>query len=762
MRKTLNLDDKLVADATALPPAAQPIRAATRHPRQSMKAFFFPSGARLRWSLGSLTLCGLLTLVVHTRLAAQDPPGAASPQPAPVFRTGTTAVLLDIVVRDKRGRPVRDLRQDEITVLEDGVAREVKAFRLVEGASADAGVSAAPAGVVQPDPLRRITLVSLVFDHLGQNARKLAQKAALDYLKKPLPTGQWVAVFSLDNRLHMRHDFTRDTAALSAAVDRSTTTASREDAVPLPGASRELAEPVRFGQPSGGVAANPATAGQDAVAEAMREMQQRMQTLASGIEMSQRGHATFYPLMALAKAQAGLEGRKAILFFSEGLQVPSSVEEAFKATISEANRANVSVYTIDARGLDTGRDLAAAGAALDKAGRVSQQAMAKRGAGGTSMDEVQNDELVVSSLKSNTQSVLRELAESTGGVLIANTNDLGRGLDRVTSDLASYYEIAYAPKSGEADGSFRKIEVKVARKGIDVTSRSGYFALPASDAAPLLPYELPLLAAAAATPPPHALDFQAGAFRFHETPRGRQFTLITEVPVASLAVEEDKKAKQYHLRFTVMALVKDASGTVVERLSNSYPLEGPLEKLPQLQRGNVIFKRQLWLRPGRYTVTTVVRDQQADKTSVRQLPLRVFPESPGIDISTVAVVKRVDKASDQPDAVEDPFRDGPMRIAPSLATPISKAANSQISAFVVLYPDKAMTEAPNLTIEFAQGSTVIGRSTPTLAAPDADGRITCVATFPADGFVPGTYELRAIARQGASQDETRTTFAIVQ
>jgi VWFA-related protein len=391
-----------------------------------MKVFILAVRARLRWSLGSLTLCGLLMLVVDPRLAGQEPPvPAVSPaappaesQPAPVFRTGTTAVLLDIVVRDKRGRPVRDLRQDEITVLEDGVPRDVKAFRLVEGTPADAGVAApANSGVVQPDPLRRITLVSLVFDHLGQNARKLAQKAALDYLKKPLPTGQWVAVFSLDNRLHMRHDFTRDTAALSAAVARATTAVSREETVPLPGASRELAEPVRYGQASGGVAASPAAAGEGAVADAMREMQVRMQTLASSIEMSQRGHATFYPLMALAKAQAGLEGRKAILFFSEGVQVPSSVEEAFKAAISEANRANVSVYTIDARGLDTNRDLQAAGAALDKAGRVSQLAMAKRGAGGTSMDEVQNDELVVSSLKSNTQSVLRELAESTGGVL---------------------------------------------------------------------------------------------------------------------------------------------------------------------------------------------------------------------------------------------------------------------------------------------------------------------------------------------------------
>jgi VWFA-related protein len=712
----------------------------------------------LRHRMGRLILVSAVSVLTFGLVGLR----ARQVPQTPVFRTGTTAVLLDIVVRDKRGRPIRDLRQDEIRILEDGAPREVKSFRLIEGGSSDAGLSTPGTGVVQPDPLRRVTLVSLVFDHLGQNARKLAQKAARDYLAKPLPAGQWVAVFSLDNRLHMLQDFSRNIGALSAAVDRATASVAKEDAVPLPGASREQAGPVEYGQPGAGVTVNPATAGADAVAQQMREMTERMQTLATSIETSQRGHATFYPLMALAKAQGALEGRKAILLFSEGMPLPSPVEEIFHATISEANRANVSVYAVDARGLDTSRDLAAAGAALDKAGRVSQQAMAKRGAGGTSMDEVQNDDLVLSSFKTSTQAVLRELAEDTGGALIANTNDLGKGLDRVTADLASYYEIAYAPKNTEADGSFRRIEVEVARKGVDVTSRSGYFALPADDAAPLLPYELPLLAAAAATPPPHAFAFQAGVFRFHETTRGRQFTLVTEVPVASLAVDEDKKAKQYHIRFNVMALVKDTNGTVVERLSNTYPLEGPLENLPALQRGNVVFKRQLWLRPGRYTLTTVVRDQQADKVSVRQLPLRVFPEAPGIDVSTVAVVKRVDKASDEPDPVEDPFRDGPMRIAPSLVTPISKAANSRISAFVVLYPDKAMADAPNLTIEFAQGSAIVGRSSPALGQPDEHGRITCVATFPADGFAPGTYELRAIARQGASQDESRTTFTIVQ
>ena len=715
-----------------------------------------------------LVLASLLSSLAATAVA-QAPP-APAPAAEPVFRAGTTAVLLDVVVRDRRGRPVRDLRPDEVTVLEDGVARQVHSFRLVEGgtavgaAPADAASAATLPGAGRPDGPRRVTLISLVFDHLGQNARQLALKAAQDYLATPLPATHWVAVFSLDQRLRMRQGFTQDTSAIAAAVVRATSSVVKEDAPMLPGASRERAADTAFAKVGDGdvSATERSTIASDNADPQVRETILRMQALASTIDASQRGHATFYPLMELARAQAALEGRKAILLFSEGLQVPSSVEESFRTAISEANRANVSIYAVDARGLDAARDLQTAAAALEKASRLSQQAIGQSGADATSIDEMLNDDRVVASLRSSTQSVLRELAESTGGALVANSNDLGKGLARVGADLASYYEIAYVPQSGAADGRFRAIDVKVARKGVDVSSRSGYFALPAADRAPVLPYELALLAAAAATPMPRAFEFQAGAFRFHETPRGRQFTLVAEVPIAALTVAEDAKAGRYRLRIDVMALVKDAGGAVIERLSHAYPLEGPLADLPALRRGHVVFKRQLWLAAGRYTLTTVVRDRQADTISARVLPLRVFPESPGIDVSTVAVVKRLDKTAGEPDAVEDPFRNGPVRIAPSLATPIPKAANSRISAFVVLYPDTAMIDPPSLTIEFAQGAAIVGRSAPALDQPDADGRITCVATFPVDGFAPGTYELRAIARQGASQDESRTTFTIVQ
>ena len=88
--------------------------------------------------------------------------------------------------------------------------------------------------------------------------------------------------------------------------------------------------------------------------------------------MQQRGQSTLFPLMALMKAQGALAGRKALVFFSEGLPIPPNLEEAYRSAISEANRANVSIYAVDARGLDTGRALDQSRQMLDRSGRNSQ------------------------------------------------------------------------------------------------------------------------------------------------------------------------------------------------------------------------------------------------------------------------------------------------------------------------------------------------------------------------------------------------------
>jgi hypothetical protein len=146
---------------------------------------------------------------------------------------------------------------------------------------------------------------------------------------------------------------------------------------------------------------------------------------------------------------------------------------------------------------------------------------------------------------------------------------------------------------------------------------------------------------------------------------------------------------------------------------------------------------------------------------VQTLPIDTPEERAGVRVSSLAVIRRVDQAGPDPDAVDDPFRTGPMRIVPSLDTPISKGATSQIPAYVVIYPDQAAGAKPTLTFEFLENDRVFGRSETPLPEPDAQGRIGYVASFPADGFAPGHYVLRAIVRQGSSEDQATVPFTVI-
>jgi VWFA-related protein len=695
----------------------------------------------------------------------------AAPQ-TPAFRAGASAVVLDVVIRDKRGRPVRDVKAGEVTVLEDGVVREIRSFRLAERTTTPAGVAPTiaatqPAGGTRPDALRYPTLVTLVFDHLTQNSRVLARRAALQFVAREIPPDEWVAVYALDQRLRLAQTFTRDPVALRSAIERATVGADeRRDRLGKeardPEEAQRTADAAVAAVTVGPTGGNTANLGASIVEARIAEVTARMERMVETADIQQRGQSTLFPLMALMKAQGSLAGRKALLFFSEGLPIPPSLAEAYRSVISEANRANVSLYAVDARGLDAGRSLEQSRQMLDRSGRNSQ---AQQAYGASSrpvtMDDVMNSETAEGALRADTQNALRLLAEETSGTLIANTNDLGPQLvDRVSADLDSYYEVGYAPPPAAADGHFRSVAVKLSRPGLTVHSRSGYFALPDTDAAPLLPSELPMLAALAVEPPPHPFEYSVAAFRFDQSATGLQHALIMEVPLNRLTFQENRRARTYALRFTAMAVIKDSSGRIVQRFSESYPLEGPLDRVPALQRGRIRFKRQFWLAPGRYTLWAIARDQATEQSSVKSLPLEVPERADGIRISELSVIRSVDQSADASELADDPFRTGALRITPALELQISKSANTQVSAYVTVYPGGG-AGAPDLTFEFMHDGKVIGRSAATLPEPDAAGRIKYVASFPTEVFAPGEYVLRAIASKGPASVSSQARFVLI-
>ena len=263
------------------------------------------------------------------------------------------------MVRDKKGRIVEDLRPDEIQVYEDGELCAIESFRLVR-AELEApptpprhrrGSLRAPAAPAPVEEERQLTsVVVLVFDLLTHDPALRARRAATDMLKRPFPPGTVFATFKVGQGLVMLHPFTDDPSSLEESIERATAGGERpREAAMNPNFDSATEE--AFAAMLGSMSATVGERGEGAAEAAMAQSEAQMLRFADVLNREARGHGSLYPLMAIARSLSNVQGRKTLLYFSEGIEVPPAVEEAFRSTLSQANRANVAIYAFDTRGL---------------------------------------------------------------------------------------------------------------------------------------------------------------------------------------------------------------------------------------------------------------------------------------------------------------------------------------------------------------------------------------------------------------------------
>jgi len=193
------------------------------------------------------------------------------------------------------------------------------------------------------------------------------------------------------------------------------------------------------------------------------------------------------------------------MLMSTGLTRPPDQLEYWNSLIHKAIKGGITFYAVDVHGLDndTGSN-SKLGCTTPQIRRAEQRPEFSRtgrwtrdGPSGPGRQHRRitgradhgidaSDRLTYGSrvLSANTQEALRELAESTGGFIIANTNNTDK-IARVMEDVDTHYEISYRPASDREDGHFRKIEVKLAKADLRVQTRSGYFAVPDRPGDPL-------------------------------------------------------------------------------------------------------------------------------------------------------------------------------------------------------------------------------------------------------------------------------------
>lgn len=724
----------------------------------------------------------IIAVLVAPRSLAQQttaPPPTPDQQDERVV-VSSNEVALDAVIKDKKGRPVTDLTENDFEVYEDGVRQQLKSMRLVKreagtnvaaATGAEAGAAATTTQTARVpaanNSVAGVTATALVFDRLSPEARSFARDAALSYANQTPDANNFVGVFNIDLALRLVQPYTTDMRLVMQAINNtgsktSPSHSSNVDQVQGSVAQQEsLRATIAAAGTSGGEGGNAAAqvaAARSATADLIfAQMTQRSLEVFEMLQRDQQGYATTNSLLAVVNSLQRLPGRKAVVFFSEGLAIPPGVRAHFRSVINTANRSGVSIYTVDAAGL---RVISGNDASRREIARLANQGLNRDGeptGRPLTMDLERNEDL----LRANPESGLGQLASETGGLLISDTNNLKDRLRQVDEDLHTYYLLTYVPQNQDYNGRFRQISLKLKRSGLDVQSRKGYFAINSSFASPVLAYEAPALAALNNSSRAGSLPISSAALSFPQTNRLGLVPVLVEASSRAVTFSTSADNKLYTTDFTVLALIKDEQQQVVRKLSNQYQLSGPLNRLEAAKRTDILFYREVELPPGRYTVETVIYDAPSGKTGVRTANVEVpASDSSALRLSSIVVIDRIEQLKPADKNPTSPFQVGEVLIYPNLGDPLLKATSKKMAFFFTVYMPPAEKAAPKMTLEILQGARAIANIQSELPAPDAQGRVQHASALPLDKFQPGEYELKITVKSAQSATARSARFAV--
>ena len=715
-----------------------------------------------------------------TLLSGQSRP-ATSPDPQS-YSTATTAILVDVVVRDHKGKPVTDLTAADFEVFEDRVAQKIDTFTRVTrggGIGVDvkwkhpgATVAIFPAGSVPPPSQARDAAdqatTALVFDHLGEESLGLAQKATLEYVPMSGESDVRVGVFATEPTVRVVQSYTTDRSAVRRAVSEimpAGTSAAQQKAErrdELMDRRREL-QMLQLSQST--AAANATTAangGQIGLTEAELRMLEMERTQIDGFDQLDRehkGYDTTLALLGVIRSLAETPGRKSIVFFSEGLPVSPVLSARFDDLIDAANRSNVTVYAVDANGLRTRSNFTDTRRQLQEFtdDRMMQNIS---GSSGSSQPLTRGFERVEDTVRLDSRTGLARLAEDTGGFLVEQSNNLTPAFRRIDEDNQFHYMLSYTPRNTVFDGKFREIVVKSRRSGAQVFARKGYRATRAPSSIDSPGYEKPALAMLDRAPLPNAFPIQAAGFSFPDPQHPGVTPLVVRLATDALHFVVDSEKSTYSAQVAVVVRIKDGKN-YEHKLSQQYVLAGDVKDMDAAKRGTILFYREPLLPPGVYTVEAIAFDALSGRGSARVSTLTVpSAESQMLGLSSLVFVDHVEQIDSAPkDHTEHaaPFFVGQTLVYPNVGNPVMKTTTKELPFFFTIY--RGETGPLTGTAQLLRNGGVVAEA-PLEIASSTDLRIQQLDRLPVSGLAAGTYELRITVASGPQQVAESAYFTL--
>jgi VWFA-related protein len=493
------------------------------------------------------------------------------------LRTNTRLVVVDVVAADGKGQLISNLKPGDLAILEDGKPQKISNFTFHPPGKTEVALNShLPANVVTNAPsFQAISLNVMLLDTL--NGDFAEQAYVKDQLLKFLSRAQFtrpIALFAMEDRLVLLHDFTTDAAALKSVVEKF-----------KPPARNNNAETV----------------------------QSRASAFAThgDFHTNERDIATtLNELNALAKTLAGYPGRKNLIWLSESFPVnlfPDSMARGASGICNGdscgGSSLNLGRAALEGTGEGSYKNYALLIKKVSDALMKSQVAVYAVDAGAVGKDE-----------RIAARVTMSEMAERTGGKAFISTNDLAASMSSSVEDGSTYYTVEYYPENKNWDGQFRSIQVKSGRPGVNLRYRAGYYALDPekvnkedSDAVAESFSRALQVDAPAAT----QIVFQAQVQP--PSDKSKKVTVTFHIDPRTLTFEHKDGGMEFaRLSCTVWAYGKDKDKPIMSNGTVSANLKAS-EYQQVMQQLFLPCDRQLDLKPGTYALRMGVLDRATNK-----------------------------------------------------------------------------------------------------------------------------------------------------
>jgi VWFA-related protein len=527
----------------------------------------------------------------------------ASTQSTPAIRATTELVLVNVVARDKRGNLVRDLKQEDFTVLEDGQKQRLASFDfenidqfvlagqaqpLTSGASGQAPAPQQAVDGVRDARDRRLILLFFDFSAMDPEQIDRAVEAGKKYVNTRMQAADLIAIVSLTTNMRLDLDFTDDKRRILSVLSSYLSSSGQGFDNGSAGNSEGAAET------SGAFTADDTDYNTFSADRKLLALQSIIQSIGK------------------------LSQKKSLIYFSNGIsQSGVDNQSALRAATAAAVKANVAIYPLDVRGLQ----------ALPAGGEAQNASL--HGQSAYSGASILND------LNSNaaSQETLSTLAADTGGKAFFDSNDFSGVFSQVQKDTSAYYTLGYTSSNRLKDGRFRHIKVVVNRPDVKLDYRSGYYAGRDFEHSNRADREQQLQDELASDLPAIDVAVYAGTAYFRRDDSHYFLAVSIVVPGSQIPFIQEKDRDSATL--DVAGEVLEGGKFPVGQLRDTIKLS--VESAQQVGRKNVQYNTSFLLAPGSYHLKFVVRENRTGRMGTFETDVQI-PDLRKVPLRTSSVV----------------------------------------------------------------------------------------------------------------------------